>query len=32
VNAEDLRAIVDDIRAEGITSVRKATDELNRGD
>ena len=27
-----LRAIVDDIRAQGITNVRKITDELNRRD
>jgi hypothetical protein len=27
-----MRAIVDDIRAQGITSVRKITDELNRRD
>ena len=31
-HAEDLRAIVDDIRAQGITKLRKITDELNRRD
>jgi recombinase len=31
-DATDLRSILDDIRAQGITSIRKIADELNRRD